>query len=402
MRIHLAAALLVYPVAAQTAEFVPIFKADALGGQFFFDGNNTSFSGNANLLFTPAVKLSDRDMFVPTLTSQYRRTREVRELIGGGFLTQESLDTMLSLKWVRQLSQTWAVKPGLSYKNELIAEAQGETLGNGLFDYHKISAGLEAERRAQILNLRLGAAAYTVRYYHYRALAATQQDLGAEVNSGDRVLDFNGYDGVVGVDWKLGEASVLTGTFLSSVRLFREQNLVTESGAYVPTKRRDLYLLGTAGVQRQLPEWSLRRLRAENAAGMNLSFGYLQSNQDNYDASRTRFNPDYYDYSEFSLSPYYAMRLAKKFAATINYDFTRRRYVGRPVQTADGNYSSTNDRVYIHTHTVGWQFAYPIWKGLSVKVSGSYRVSASNMTYEKAYKYNYESAHYFAGLSYSL
>lgn len=379
---------------------MPILKFDALGGQFFYEGDNTSFSGNGNLVFSPGVKFSDKNMLVPTLVSQYRRTREVRDLIGGGFLTQESLDTAVTVKWIHQFGERWAVKPNVSYKNELITESKDEVLGNGLFDYHKVSAGLEAERRVERFNLRQAATVYGVRFYHYRALAATQQDLGAEIKAGDRVLDFNAYDYSIAAEVLAREGTVLSGSLLGSYRPFRDQKVVNVTGTYLDKNRYDLYGLGLLGVQQKLPPWRLGPVAAENLSALGLAYTLMFSNQASYDASRTKFNPDYYDYWELSGGPSYSARFNKKLAASVAYNFTRRKYHRRPVQETDGSYA--REAVYLHTHTVSWQFAYPLTKSLSLKTLGSYRLSASNMRYEKTYRYNYESAHYFVGFGFSL
>lgn len=372
---------------------MPSFKLDLLGGQFFYEGAHTSFSGNADLTATPAVKLTEDDMIVPTLSSQYRRTREVRELVGGGFLTQETLATLLSVKYIRRLNEEWAVKPALSYKNELLNESEDEELGNGLFDYHKASVSLEAERRGEYWNFRPALAAYAVRYYHYRALTSGQEDLGAEINSGDRVLDFNAYDASLSVEHLLTESTMLSASALFSYRPFLDQKIVTESGTYIDKNRDDHYLLGALAGQQKLPALG----PMESAVALSLSYIHLLSNQHNYDASRTRFNPDYYDYGEWAVSPQLAARFWEKLSASLGYELTRRRYPQRPVQTEDGSYSSS-EKVWQMTHTLSAQFSWQIYKGLSAKTQASYRAGLSNVTYQRTYKYNYVSAHYFAGL----
>jgi hypothetical protein len=394
-----AALLLACASRAAAAEWTPLMRLDVLGGQFFYEGSNTSFSGNANLLFSPGVRLSDKDTIVPTLSSSYRRTREVRELVGGGFLTQESLANTAMVKYVRQLNDTWAVKPSVSYHNELITESEDDELGDGLFDFHKVSAGLELERRTERLNVRHSVSAYTVRFYHYRALASSvAEDLGAEINSGDRVLDFDGYDYQLSADYLAGERTMLTGTALASYRPFRDQRIVTQTGEYVARNRYDFFYAGMGALQQRLPDWGT----VKQGLGLAATYSQLAATQNNYDATFTRFNPDYYDYYELGAGPQWFGSAGQRLHWSLGYDFSRRRYLHRPVQTEDGSYSTTDDRVYTHTHTATWLFTYLLWKQLSLKVQGAYRLSRSNMTYEATYKYNYDSAHYFAGLSWSL
>lgn len=392
MRAVLLLPLLCLP--ARAAEFVPVTKLDLLGGQFFYEDASTSFSGNADLTFTPAVKLDDDASLVPTIAAQYRRTREVRELVGGGFLTQESLSSLAGLRYVRKLDEAWSLKPGVAYRNELLNETEDEELGNGLFDYHKVSLTVEAERRGERWNLRPAVSAYGVRYYHYHTLSSSESDLGAEINAGDRVLDFNAYDAAFSAEHLLAEDTVLGFSALASWRPFLDQNIVQEDGTYLDSRRRDWYLLGAASAQKQLPKWG----PLESAAGLTVSYAHLLSNQNSYDASRTEFIPDYYSYGEVTASPQAGLRLWEKLSATLGYEWARRRYASRLVQTEDGSYSSTGDKAWLVTHTLSAQLSYPVYKGLSLKTQASYRLSRSNVTYEGSYRYNYESAHYFTGI----
>lgn len=390
------AAALAAPAGAY--EWVPVASVDLLGGQYFFQGQHTSFSGNGDWLFSPGLQLSERDALIPLLSGQYRRTREVRELVGGGFLTQESLDNTAALKYVRLLSESWNVKPSLSYKNELITESEDETLGNGLFDYHKVSAGVELERTGGELvkSLRQSVNVYAIRFYHYRALSAQSADLGAEVNAGDRVLDFDAYDYSVAADLLPREGTLLSASFLASVRPYRDQKLVTLAGTYSSADRLDLYFAGALSGRQALPAWG----RLESAAGLNAALYRSASNQHNYDAQNTRFNPGYYDYVEFAAGPFVAARWDKGPTASLSYDYTQRNYDRRPIQDAAGLYGQ--DAIRMRTHTVAASLTWPLLKGLSAKLQGSYRRATSNMLYESTYRYNYWTAHYFAGLGWTL
>jgi hypothetical protein len=241
--------------AASAVELIPGAKVSVMGGQFFFQGQSTSFNGNADWSFTPGLKLTERDLLIPIVSGQYRRTREVQELIGGGFLTQETLDNTLGLRWIRLLSAEWNVKSTLSYKNEMLTESATEKLGAGLFDYHKAAASIEFERLGQgaVRSVRQSLGAYAVRFYHYRALSAETADLGAEVNAGDRVLDFNAYEYSAAVDVVPDERTLLSFSVMGSLRPYRDQKVVTVSGTYLGRNRFDAYVAGAASARRSLP-----------------------------------------------------------------------------------------------------------------------------------------------------
>jgi hypothetical protein len=380
-------------------EWVPVAKVDALGGQFWFQGENTNFSGNANWMFSPGLKLGPRDALIPIVSGQYRRTREVQELIGGGFLTQEVLDNAVALKWVHLFSERWNIKPVISYKNEMITESKDEVLGKGLFDYHKLSAGFEVERAGPgvFRSVRHGFNAYTIRFYRYSALSSESADLGAEVNSGDRVLDFNAYDYTLSSDIVPRDGTLLTASLLTSARPYRDQKIVTVSGEYLARNRFDVYLSGAVSGRQNLPAWG----GLESVAGLNLSYTRLLSDQANYDAQNTRYNPGYYDYWETASGPFVAARWRKKLTVSAAYDYTRRAYDRRPIQDESGLYG--DKAIRMDTHTVSFSASYPTgWRKLSLKAQGAYRRSTSNMLYESSYRYNYWSAYYFAGVGWEL
>lgn len=397
----LSAALLLCALAARPAaavEVIPAAKVALMGGQFFFQGDNTSFNANSDWSFTPGLKLSDRDLLIPIVSGQYRRTREVQELIGGGFLTQETLDNTLGLRWVHLVDERWNVKSTLSYKNEMLTESVSEKLGAGLFDYHKVAASVELERAGDGLlrSVRQSLTAYAVRFYHYRALSAETADLGAEVNAGDRVLDFDAYEYSAAADLTPDERTLVSLSVVGSLRPYRDQKVVTVAGTYLTRNRFDAYVAAAASARRALPDLG----GLESSAGLNAGYSRLESSQHNYDAQNTRFNPGYYDYGELSGGPFVAARWRKKFAVTASYDFSRRAYDHRAAQNESGTYGGRAIRM--NTHTVNLSASYPLGRGFSLQAQGTYRRSTSNMLYESSYRYNYWSANYYAGVAWTL
>ncbi|MEQ1919254.1 MAG: hypothetical protein ABL955_08655 [Elusimicrobiota bacterium] len=384
--------------AASALEIIPAARITVMGGQFFFQGDNTALNANSDWSFTPGLKLSDRDLLIPIVSGQYRRTREVQELIGGGFLTQETLDNTLGLRWIRLLNPNWNVKSTLSYKNELLTESATEKLGAGLFDYNKVSASVELERIGEgtARSVRQTLSAYSIRFYHYRALSAETSDLGAEVNAGDRVLDFNAYEYSAAVDVVPNERTLLTFSVMGSLRPYRDQKVVTVEGTYLSKNRFDAYVAGAASARRMLPDWGT----LETSLGLNASYSRLESSQHNYDAQNTRFNPGYYDYGEMTAGPFMALRWRRKLSVSLGYDYARRAYDHRSVQDEAGTYG--DKAIRINTHTLNMSTSYALGRGFSLLAQGTYRRSTSNMLYESSYRYNYWTANYYAGISWSL
>lgn len=376
-------------------EFQPVARLTLLGGQFFFEGEQTSFSGNGDWLVAPAVKFNDSWSLIPTVNGKYRRVREVQELVGGGFLTRETLENTAIVKGIYNAGERWKLKAKTTYKNQLLVESEDEKLGKGLYDNNKYSVGFEAERAgSRLKSLRFGVEPYAVRYLRYASLASGSQ-FGSEINSGANTLDFNAYDASVSADFALFEGTLLSAANLASYRPFTEQKRVTTSGLYTAEDRVDIYNQTSVGIYQVLPNWLGENFQL--MAGIETSYSFLDSNQHNYDASRTKFNEHYYDYYEYHAAPRLAARLFKKLDLGLSYDFGQRQYNQRPTQSSDGTYQS--DKLRMNTHSLSYSAKYPLLLGISVVAQGVYRQSTSNMAYERTYRYNYIAQHYFAGLS---
>ena len=376
-------------------QFVPVARLDLLGGQFFFEGEHTSFSGNGDWSVTPGLKFSDRFSLLPTVMGKYRRVREVQELIGGGFLTRETLENTAILKGMYALNGRWKVKAKGSFKDQLLVESADEKLGKGLFDNDKLGFGLEMERTGSVLrSLRFSADPYAVRFPRYASLASGSE-FGTEIDSGENTLDFNAYDGNASAEIVLFNKTQIAASLLGSYRPFIEQRRVTSSGEYTGLKRKDVFGQASLGFTQILP--ALSALKLQSLVGLDFNYSALDSDQHNYDASRTRFNPDYYDYLEYHIAPKLAGRLFGKLDWAAVYDYGKRSYNHRNAQADDGGYLSS--KIELDTHTFSYSFKYPVSWGFSVIAQGVYRRSKSNMAYEKTYRYNYVAQHYFAGLS---
>lgn len=390
-------ALLLFPVSIlhSRPQIIPVVNLDFLGGQFFFEGENTSFSGNGSWNVTPGIKLSDKYSILPTVKGKYQRIREVKELIGGGFLTRENFENTGSLKGIIKLNDAWKMKLKGSYRSQLLVESDDEELGKGLFDNNKLSFGLEAERTGTFLrSLRFSVDPYAVRFVNYNSLSSESQ-FGSEIDSGGSTLDFNAYDTMISAEIRPMQKTLLNVAGLASYRLFTDQNRVTSSGLFTDEKRKDIYVYGAVGVSQVLPKWDFARL--QSMVGIDATYALLDSDQDNFDASRTQYNPGFYDYLEYSIAPKVVSRLFGKFDSAIVYNYTRRDYNHRPIQDSEGNY--LKDKININTHTVSVSLKYPLAYGLSVVTQGAYRKATSNMRFERTYRYNYNAQHYFAGLS---
>lgn len=383
---------------ARAADWAPYVNAELYGGRTHFSGSDVN-GLNGSATFVPGFRLGDKMSILPSISYGYRRTRDVQEVAGGGFLTQQNMDVAAGLKGVYALGPAWRAKGYGSYKKELSKETADESWSNGLFNYNKTAGGVELERQGgAVKSLRFGLDYYLTKFPNFQSLASRQ--FGAEINAGKDVLDFRGLDASVGGDVALGPNAQLSAYFMASNRSFGDQHIVKKDGTFSSDLRKDLFTYVSAGLRRQLPPARLGNTSIESLAGLDVSYGRLDSNQNNYDAGQTKFNPNFYDYSEVGAGPRFNVRFREKLTAGVSWMWSRRAYGDRPVQASDGKYGSA--AIASTVNTLRFSAGYPIMKSLSFQVIGAFQHAASNMDYESVYRYNYSSANYFAGLSYSL
>ena len=394
MRLLPALLALLAPAAVTAAEVLPVLRLDFYGGQFFFERQAPSISASGDWLFSPALRFSDGDLLIPSVSGSYRRSRDIHEYLGGGFITDETLNNTAALKWVHYLDEAYAVKPAFSYKNELVSETADEKLGNGLFDHHKISGGLEIERQGEFLrSMRHAFHAFGVRYYNFKALTAGQ--FGTEVQSGENVLDFNSFDYTCAAQLVPWEKTTVNVTGTGSYREFLDQKIVTRAGTYSEANRKVLFAAFSAGVERLLPGLGSGWYSFEPSGGFTVGWDQLGSNQDHYDAPRLRYDADFYDYKEVQVGLFLKALIGGKLTVSGQYDYTRRFYKTRAARNTEG--VEMADRAFNNTHVFTYEFSRPIARGFSIKARGGYRVESSNDKYERTYRSNFHAAHYFLG-----
>ncbi|MBI4368612.1 MAG: hypothetical protein HY547_00110 [Elusimicrobia bacterium] len=404
----IAATLAALPLAAEK-QWLYLANAQALGGQGFYEGQNSSFDGNFSLQVAPSLILDNNNTIVNSFTSSYRGVRTVEELAGGGFLIQETWENLLTGKWVKKFdSSPWIVKPKLSAKLQFNNESKSENFGDGLFDYHKFSASTEFERKGERwISQRLELAAYSVIFPNYEALSSFE----SEIQSGVDVLNFYSYDASYAFDYALGKRTLATIGVLTSWRPYPDQYIVTNSGTYAADKRHDLYGLLRGALYRGVGEYRIMETPIKVIAGIYGAYALLDSDQNSFDASQTIYTEGHYDYKEAALGPSVDFMIGAMQKFSLTYSAIWRNYDTRLVRDLNGVFhNGANDNPYetVNTRTQGinisysWLFTEKAWGKLSLLAKAAILWSRSNMAYEATYTYNYDSAGYLIGLGWEL
>src|SRR6185312_5302999 len=89
------------PLSGQAVEIKPVIDAQILGGQNFYNGADSSFGGVTSLTAAPYMQFNDKWSLVPLYAGNYRGTKQVTDLVGGGTLFEQSQDHTFSVKGIR-------------------------------------------------------------------------------------------------------------------------------------------------------------------------------------------------------------------------------------------------------------------------------------------------------------
>ena len=403
------AALLVLAGPVRGAEFVPVFNATLMGGQYFFKTDHTSLSGNASALAAPVIVQSDQWSFIPMLSSNYQGTKGVNDNVAAGTLFQEEMDHRLSFTAIDTVPNSlWKLKPSVSYKRDFLKETVDETWGHGLFDYDKMALGFEAENvYKDPFSYRLGFDVFKVRYMNYQSLESQSgtdplgNPLGRE-NAGTNVLDSYNYQLSASVSrpFPYEEPKVsLHASYSILYQDYMNDAVVDARGQNKANTRKDFMqtVAVSAGYPRKTELWGTS-CRVDSSVGLSLAVN--SSNQNTFDAAQTRFIDNAYSFVQIGLGPGAVVswgddKRPASLGATVRW--LRTAYTGRLSQDGDGLYlgdNQTQDR-----YQFSLNYGYPISPTFYLKAQANMLWARSNNLFEKTYAYNYTSNNFLMGVS---
>lgn len=381
----------------QAAETSYVFNARLLGGQYFFQNQESEITGNAGILFAPAVELNDRWSIIPSVNASWRGTKNVQDLVGGGTLFQQTQDHSGNVKAVFKANEAWQFKSGGGYRLQLLKETKDETWGKGLFDFEKPSLNVEAERTfSKETAVRAGYDFFWIDFRNYNSLES-QSDLGRE-NAGSKTL--NTLNHAPYLSWRSafpfrGQSAKYDFTCYYTFRNFTQQKVVLASGDLSAGLRRDKNQIGMVNLTLPFIFTENFKLLQDFKAGASV----LSSNQSNYDAGKTRFNDNYYAYKEFNAGTNSSFLLGSKpWALSGGFAYARRNYDSRPTQNSVGDYGA--EKIHSNEYYLNLGATYPVNKNFRVQALGNFGWARSNMKYEQTYRYNYETFTYLMGVVY--
>ncbi len=407
-----AAVLLAAALPASAVEWTPVFNASLAGGQYFFQKQRGNLGGNAAVTAAAVGKISDRWSLMPVYSVVYRGTKGMDDGVGAGTIFQQQMDHTVSLTGIRKLQDTtWRVRPSVGYKRQFLKETRDEAWGKGLFDYEKISAGVEFENiYKDPFSWRVGLDVFRLRFPGYESLESKSgvdpfgDPLGRELAS-KHVLDtYNWQASVSGSrPWPLENPKVvLSGSYSFLYKDFLDQRIVQNTGQFADVARRDFQQSLSGSVGRPIP------VHVFGADGrldlsMGLNFSYNLSNQNSFDATFAKFLGDSYSYWTMGAGPGAMLSWGDKKEpswASTSFRWTRQNYLGRLVQDAVGVYESAKQRHDRYSFSIA--YGYPIAPKFTMTFRANMLWAASNHKYQKNYSYAYRAMNYLIGVAYEF
>ncbi len=398
-RLFLAASLFLAPFPLAAARYYPFMDTSVYLGQHVFEGDASGFAGNFSLTYVPAVKFSEKFGLLPSYRTSYEATRSVVDLAGGGQLFQASMSHDLLVKGLWSPSPKWRLKPSVGLGAEFLRETKDEKLFDGLFDYYKPSAGLEIE---WIQNPR-EQLAVSVNYYHilfpnYSSLESSVSSGLGRAQQGENVLDSQNLAGEASYTLPFVFPDLrLTLSYGQTLTGYGEQKVVAASGDLTAEERSDRYQSYVASLM----------YPARLGAGLRCLFGLdaresrRGSNQNFYDARRTQFLENFYDYRERTYRPRLDFLMGDRGGSlALGFLWVERSYDNRPIQNAEGRYLAEALTLTEKAFTV--DIKIPVAARLYLRAKSAFSQSDSNTDYEKIFRTKYQFSNHLIGLQYEL
>lgn len=386
-------------------KIVPVIDVSLLGGQNFFGGKASDFSGYLDLSFFPGFRLGQNTTILAGFNTKYVGVKEVTELLGGGTLYQETWDNFALIKLLQKLGYGFTLKPKFVYKLEWLKETKDEQWTKGLYDYTLTGFGIELTKELStvVRSIDLAVNSNSIIFPNYKSLTTEAgEKFGSEysVNAGSKPFDYNFSNVYINTRWVFTKKLTAKFGLSASEKKFIDQNVVTSDAKYIPEKRVDKRIETLLGINYLLPEFEIKQTPVRTVMSFDVSIRSNESNQNHYytDPVNPKFIPEYYDYTSISVTPTFAFRLAKIASLSIGWDFERRQYKERIIQDTNGNFLT--DKLNQNFNSANLVANYNLWKKISVKLISKYYTASSNMNYEKTYRYNYNGFYYFLGANY--
>ncbi len=384
-----------------------IGNIQAFGSYSKLDGDDL-WGGSFYGLIAPAVKLTDRMMFIFMYDGQYDRRMDLysddyADLFSSNKRTEfqrHAFTPMLRMDFGEDAR--YSITPSLNYTatwNKDLGDDDGWS--QGLYNYRDEGIGLDFDMR-QCLGeygaLVIGLQYYKRRYPNFDRVLLDTPDGGLASTNDDK--DYHGFIPRIEYRWIRDAGFSYTAAYSLLYKDYDDKKLINSLG-YATGKNQEDYV-------HELDSDVWYRFEGIGAGlKLGLSLGIRVYDSDQNDFRYTNFplsevNPKYLNYTSYMIGPSmeYAFELIP-LTATCSYSYEYVDYSDRWTRNASG-VSDKSDEQWERYHQVVIGLRFIVSEKISLLAQWEYLNSSSNNDFESVYVYDYDMNTFLVGARYDF
>lgn len=375
-------------------QVIPIFTGQASVGSSYID-KDSSPGANLNFDMSPVLKFSDRTSLLPRIGINYNGVMTATYISDYGNLHQQILDSMANLKLVHELLRnSLKLRIEAGYKKEYARETRDEDWGSGLYDYDNVffSGGIEKNIKSNTIGI--GYRVSDFKFPNYTTLSSQEGKELMGVNTFDNNLNRIFLNSTFSIMRTRYRRCYLNFDADFDTVKYSDQKIANSDGGYNSDKRSDNVISAAPTIV-----YTTYDFERDNTVGLKIAYAGKSSNQNNYDVDNLKFISHFFDYAQTGIEPFFIVKFhPKEIRLKVGYAIDTKNYTDRLPQDENGDY--TAEKTYTRKSTLNMGLVYPFSKKWELSFLFLTSNNSSNMKYEKYYKYNFNSASLFFGLSY--
>lgn len=359
----------------------------------FIADTSTTLSTSIYGDFAVKVVFNDRWSLLGLYELNYQGPGATSESKEGANFQEQYQDHTIIVKPSYLFNEKWALGGRIGYVLQLSKTGSTEGWAKGVYNYYGLTAGFEGKTKIANISLTPGYLFNQNLYPNYTDLISYVQKTEAQPEA-----DHYRHKFYVDVAFPILKSLSISASINDTIKAYVNQGIIMENGVEDTSVRQTDNIIGGSA---DLTYQPLKNLSLE----VKQEFEINVSNQNDLtfnptnpaDTTTVRFNPDYYSYTFYEISPIITYAFPNGISYTISYLWNIKNYNTRVARDSKGKWLA--DKEYDIIRQLDTGFSFPMGK-FALGISYTYLDAVSNMGYEQYYRYNY-TAHTIK-LSYSF
>ena len=383
-------------------KIIPILNTDILGTYSKIQGHNDTGGAIVDVLFSPAIKISDDHYVIPLYNFNYAREQQIIAEEEGGYSVQQTLNHNVYLTNKLKLNDNLTTKISGFGTWAFYKETKDEDWSDGLYDYNDVGGILDFEYELGDLQnnvfdeVGLELEYYRRHYPNFKSLISLATPTAPEEDE----KDYDGYKLIFGYLRDNPQGLSIEATYQPLWKKYSDKLIVGTDGVLIGgDKRKDNQ--HTMDLNLRYPATKRFSLYLDNVLIINNSNQNFYDSKDTIALSDDEYIDDYYEYTSYMIRPKvsydFEINEEKDLTVHLSYAFLNKQYSDRKAQSSTGLYTGEDEEDKFHTFSLG--LSYPLTEKIKAIALFDYTIAKSNMEYEKYYRYNYDLMSVACGIS---